>query len=454
MKILIKNATVVSSENTVKSDILIDLGIIQKIEKNILAKDVDKIIDATGLFVFPGGIDPHVHLNLPTHAGFSADDFYTGSKAALFGGTTSIIDFVTPEKGQSLPKALELRKIEAENSLIDYSFHVSPIDWNENTETEIQEIIKLGINSFKVYMAYVIGLNDSDLLKVLQAVAKAGGMITVHAELGDEIEKYRDKLFLENKITPKFHPISRPSNTESEAVKHVIELANKANCPLYIVHVSTKESVKYIEEAQAKGQKVYGETCPQYLVLDDSKLKGKFENTAAFVFSPPLRKVEDNIVLWDAINNNTIQTIGTDHCPFSYKQKQLGENDFRKIPNGAGGIEHRLAILYTYGVLENKISINKMVDVFSTSPAKIFGLYPQKGNIAVGSITDLVIWNPDSENIISTKTHHQNCDLNIYDGFKTRGNCEFVILGGEIVIENNKLLVEKKGRFLKRDKID
>ena len=391
-------------------------------------------------------------MHLPTGAGYSADDFYSGSKAALYGGTTTIIDFVTPKKRQSLPDALKQRKKEAESSIIDYSFHVSPIEWTKTSEKEINGIIKEGINSFKVYMAYkdTIGLNDVDLFKVMKAVGKAGGMVTVHAELGDDIEKLRNFYSQQGKTTPKYHPLSRPPEMEADAVKKAIELAGKADCPLYIVHVSAKKSLEYIKMAQQKGQKVYAETCPHYLLLEDSKYLGEFEKTAPFVLSPPLRKKEDNIALWKAIADNAIQTIGTDHCPFTLEQKKKGRNDFRKIPNGAGGVEHRLALLYTYGVIQKKFSINKFVDLLSTQPAKIFGLYPRKGEIAVGSDADIVIWNPDKKNIISSKTHHQNCDTNIFEDFETKGAAEFVIIKGEIAIKNGKLINETTGRFLKR----
>lgn len=453
MTILIKNGTIVTSKESFKADILVDDGKISRIGQ--LQNDkvkADAQIDAAGLYVFPGGIDPHVHMHLPTPAGFSSDDFYTGSKAALYGGTTTIIDFVTPQKGQSLPDALIKRKKEAQNSLIDYSFHVSPIEWHNHTEKEIKEIKNEGITSFKTYMAYKnsIGLDDDDLFKVMKAVAKTDGLLTVHAELGDEIETLRTSFAKANKLSPKYHPLSRPDNMEADAVKRAIELAKKANCALYIVHVSTKKSLEHIRKAQKAGQRVYAESCPHYLLLNDSKYNGTFEQTAPFVLSPPLRKKEDQEAIWEAIADKTIQTMGTDHCPFTFEQKQKGKNDFRKIPNGAGGVEHRLALLYTYGVLQNKFSKNKFVDIVSTQAAKTFGLYPRKGEVAVGSDADLVIWNPDKKNIISTKNHYQNCDINIFEGIKTSGSAKYVIVNGQITIKNDKLIKETNGQFLRR----
>ncbi len=453
MAILIKNGTIVTSKKSFKADILIENGKISQIGNIQLSKiKFEQEINAECFYIFPGGIDPHVHMHLPTGAGYSADNFYSGSKAALYGGTTSIIDFVTPKKGQSLTDALNLRKKEAESSIIDYSFHVSPVEWTKTTEQEINDIIEEGINSFKVYMAYKdsIGLNDNDLFKVMKAVSKAGGMLTVHAELGDKIEDLRDSFVKEGKTEPKYHPLSRPTEMEAGAVKKAIELAEKANCPIYIVHVSAEKSLKHIQAAQQKGQKVYAESCPHYLLLDDSKYNGDFEQTAPFVMSPPLRKKEDNEALWKAVTDNVIQTIGTDHCPFTLEQKKKGQADFRKIANGAGGVEHRLALLYTYGVIQNKFSINKFVDLISTKPAKIFGLYPQKGEIAVGSDADLVIWNPYKKSIISSKTHYQNCDINIFEGIHTTGIAEYIIRNGELIIEKMKLINETKGHFLKR----
>lgn len=451
MKLLIKNGLIINADNSVKADVLCNNGKIIKIGDNLQdSTKIDKVIDANGCYIFPGGIDPHVHMHLPSPAGFSSDDFLTGSKAALYGGTTTIIDFVTPKKGQSLTDAIELRKDEAKNCLTNYSFHVSPVEWRDNIKEEILDCIKNeGFKSFKVYMAYKnsIGLDDDVLLNVMKAVGKASGMITVHCELGDNIEKLRNEFANENKLTPKYHPLSRPANMEAEAVKKAIELAKEAKCPLYIVHVSTKKSLKYISEAQRNGQSVIAETCPQYLLLDDSKYNGSFDQTTAFVMSPPLRKKEDNDGLWEAICKGTVKTIGTDHCPFSLKQKEMGINDFRKIPNGGGGVEHRLELLYTFGVLEERITLNQFVALTSTNAAKIFGMFPAKGIIAEGSDADIIVWNPEKENTISPKTHHQNCDLNIYNGLKTMGKPKYVLINGNIII-NNESLIEKVHRGL------
>ncbi|MFK5855143.1 MAG: dihydropyrimidinase [Bacteroidota bacterium] len=444
MRILIKNGTIINSDSTIVADVLIENSKIFKIEENLVANSSsDKVIDAKDCFVIPGGIDPHVHMHLPSLAGYSADDFLSGSKAALHGGTTTLIDFVTPKKGQSLNEAIEQRKDEALESRTNTYFHVSPIEWRISMEDEIKNCFDSGFKSFKVYMAYKssIGFNDDVLFNVMKAVGKAGGTITVHCELGDDIEELRNKFAEEGKLTPEYHPLSRLPKFEAKAVKKAIELAKRASCPIYIVHVSTKESLIYIKQAQASGQAVIAETCPQYLLLDDSKYLGDFNQTAPYVMSPPLRKKADNNELWKAIADGTIKTIGTDHCPFTLKQKENGKNDFRSIPNGAGGVEHRLTLLYTYGVLTGKISINQFVALTSTNTAKIFGLYPAKGIIAVGSDADIVIWDKHKEKIISVKSHHSNCDINIYNGTKTVGLPKIVIKNGEIVVSNDNEII-------------
>jgi len=443
MTLLIKNGTIINADGSRKADVLIQNGKITDIGSDLnLVSVPDKIIDADGCSVFPGGMDPHVHMHLPTPAGFSSDDFLTGSKAALYGGTTTFIDFVTPKKDQLLADAIELRKSEAKGCLTDYAFHVSPVEWRNTMEQEISDCMEHeGFRSFKVYMAYKdsIGLDDDALFQVMKAVGKAGGMVTAHCELGDEIEILRNKFAVENKLSAKYHPLSRPAEEEALAVEKAIGLAAEANCPLYIVHVSSKESLKYIAEAKKNGQEVYAETCPQYLVLDDSKFEGTFEQVSKFVFSPPLRKKLDNEALWAALKDGVIDTIGTDHCPFTQVQKDRGKDDFRKIPNGAGGVEHRLSLIYTYGVLTNKITINQFVALTSANAAKIFGMSSAKGKIVEGADADLVVWNPETEKIISAQNHYSNCDLDIYEDYTTIGYPEVVIKNGVVVKEKNQL---------------
>lgn len=453
MKTLIKNGTIVTSTQQYISDVLIQDGKIVQIGTNISECLAEKVIQANNLFVLPGGVDPHVHLHLPTPAGNSCDDFYTGSIAAIHGGTTTIIDFVTPHKGQPLTQALNDRIDEANNCMIDYSFHVSPVDWRPTSEIEIQDCIELGFPSFKIYLAYkdTIGLDDETAYHVMKTVGKHSGMVTAHCELGDEINTFRDFYVSQKMVSPLYHMLSRAARLESLAVKRAIDIADQTNCPLYIVHVSAGDSLKHIHLAQQSGQPIFAETCPQYLLLDDSAYNGDFEQTSKYVISPPLRTIEDMAQLWEGIQNNTIQTVGTDHCPFSLAQKSVGIDDFRKIPNGAGGIEHRLELLYTYGVLNNQISMNRMVDIFSTQPAKIFGLYPQKGEIAIGSDADIVVWNPSTESVISAETHHSKADMSIYEGYKVKGSAQYVLTKGKVILEHGKLTSDLPfGKLLRR----
>jgi dihydropyrimidinase len=435
MKLLIKNGCIVNENDSFTADILCEGGKIVQISKHIDEQSIGcNTIDADGKYLLPGGIDPHVHMHLPTHAGFSSDDFLTGSIAALKGGTTSIIDFVTPKRGQKLQDALNERLLEASNCRCNYSFHISPIEWRNSLKGEISYCIKKGYKTFKVYMAYKdsIGLDDSSLKKVMKVVAEEGGTITVHCETGDKIEALRNKFISEGKTGVEYHPRSRPNDTESKAVKKVLAIAKETSCPVYIVHVSTKESLRHIRDAKKNGQEVYTETCPQYLILNDSKYTTDFHETAKYVMSPPLRKEADNLALWEALGDGTIDTIGTDHCPFSRSQKNYGINDFRKIPNGAGGVEHRLKLIYTYGVLTNKITINQFVALTSTNAAKVFGLFPGKGIIKTGADADIIIWNPEMNSTISSQNHYSNCDLDIYEGLAVRGNADYIILDGEL----------------------
>lgn len=453
MSILIKNGILVNSTGTVPADVLTEEGRISVIGHVTGDSGAGSVIDAAGMYLLPGGVDPHVHMHLLTAVGFSSDNFLTGSRAALFGGTTTIIDFVTPERGESIPHALEKRMRDAENSMADYSFHVSPVEWRNSTAEEISECIRMGVSSFKVYMAYknTMGLDDEDLLKVMTAAGRAGGIVIIHCEEGDKIEILRDKYYSDNHTSPIYHALSRPSHLEAAAVKKAIGLAAKADCPLYIVHVSSRESLMHIRLARSKGQTVYGETCPQYLLLDEARYTGTYGQTAPYVMSPPLRTTEDNLALWDALGDGTLSTVGTDHCPFTMAQKRAGMDDFRKIPGGAGGVEHRLSLLYTYGLLTNRLTFNQMVNFFSSAASGIFGITPRKGVLMEGSDADIVIWNPEPESIISVKSHHMNCDINIYDGVPLKGRAEYVIRGGKVVIENGSLVSgASPGKFLFR----
>jgi len=452
--ILIKNGTVVNHFGQQKTDVLIIDGKIAEIGIEIgKIPDNTKIIDATGKFVLPGGIDPHVHFHLKTPAGYSSDDFISGSKAALAGGTTTVIDFVTPTKRETLPEAFEKRMANAQGCLCDYGFHISPIKFHDGLYQEMKQCVeKMGIPSFKVYMAYkkTIGISHIKLEKIMVLAANLNALVTIHAEEGDEISTLQQKYLEDGHVEPIYHALSRPSYVETDAVMNAIALAKKTKAAVYFVHVSSPNSMKYIKDAQSDGFPIYGETCPQYLVLTMEKLKGSFQQTAPYVFSPALRDSNQRDVLWEYLQNGSIQTIGTDHCPFNFNgQKDMGINDFTKIPNGAGGVEHRLELIYTYGVLTGKITLEQMVSLLSFQPANIFGI-KNKGQLINGFDADVVIWNPNGERVISTSTQHQHCDSNIYEGISVTGKVDMAFLRGHLVFNDGKYGVAI-GEYLKRE---
>lgn len=431
---LLKNAKIINYDSEVYSDILIKDGKITEIG-DISSNKADKTYNLEGKYLLPGGIDPHVHMNLPTPAGFSSDNFISGSKAAISGGTTTIIDFVTPNKGQSLVEAYKQRMNETTGAKINIKFHVSPIEWTKNTALEMKELVEnYNVNSFKIYLAYKnsIGIEDETIIKVMQTANELGALVTAHCENEEIINFLRLKFLKDGKTLPKYHPLSRPAEAEVEAIRKMVLFSQYTNAPIYIVHVSTKEGIEEIAKAQQKRIKVFAETCPHYLLLNDTVYNQDFNDAAKYVLSPPIRKKRDNLGLWEHIKKGTVQTIGTDHCPFYLKgQKDIGINDFTKIANGAGSVENRLLLLYTYGVKTGKISMQKMVALASTNAAKIFNL-PTKGQIKVGFDADLIILNPNYKSKISSKTQVQNCDNSIYEGFETEGKIETVFLNGEI----------------------
>lgn len=452
-KTLIKNAHIVTESKVFDANIVINNHKIEQITDSITESNFDSIIDASSYIALPGAIDPHVHLFLPTPAGYSSDDFESGSLAALMGGTTTFIDFVTPLAGQSLAMALQERISEAQTSLLDHSFHVSPVSWTDATAKDMKECLKQGITSFKVYMAYrkTIGLSDEALFNVLKTAAALNAIVCVHAESGDQIDGLAEHFVSQGHTQPLYHSLSRPDDLEAQAVDKVLNMAAQTHCALYIVHVSSAKSLQHIRRAKQNGQLVYAETCPHYLLLSDERYQQDFTESSKYVMSPPLRKPQDNQALWEALADGTLDTVGTDHCPFTLTQKDEGQHDFRKIPNGIGGIEHRLTLLYTYGVLKQRISLQGFVQLVATNPARIFGLYPQKGTLQAGSDADIILWNPNARRIISAGNQFQNCDYSIYEGMETRGYPEMVFLKGKLQVKNNNYIGDNlKGNFLPR----
>jgi len=454
MNTKIINGIIVTSKKTYRADMLISNGRIKKIAHRI-ANQTDRTIDAKGQYIFPGGIDVHTHLDMPFGGTVTSDDFYTGTIAAVCGGTTSIIDFAIQPKGKSLSETLQIWHNKArDKSVIDYGFHIALTDLNEKAWKDIPKLVSWGVSSVKAFMAYKNSLMISDeiLFKLFEASKKYGFLVMVHAENGDVIDVLIKQLLSERKTQPIYHAISRPPELEEEATNRAITLAHLAKAPVYIVHLSCEGALEKVRLAQVRKQKVYAETCPHYLTLDINYLRNPGFQGAEYVMSPPLRDKSNQSVLWQGLAKGELQTIGSDHCAFNIKaQKELGRDDFSKIPNGLPGIETRLPLIYSEGVAKKRISLNRFVDICSTTPAKLFGLYPQKGEIAVGSDADIVIFNPKGKTILKVNKLHQKVDYCPYEGMKLTGNISKVLLRGEVIVEDNKFLGKRgDGNFLKR----
>ncbi|MDN3016327.1 dihydropyrimidinase [Paenibacillus sp. BSR1-1] len=457
MKKIIKNGTIVTATDTYQAELLIEDGKIAQIGTNLSAIGAE-IVDAKGCLVFPGGIDPHTHLDMPFGGTITKDDFESGTIAAAFGGTTSIIDFCLTNKGEPLKDAIQTWHGKSKDkAVIDYGFHLMIGEINDKVLNELPQVInEEGITSFKVFMAYknVLQADDETLFRTLVTAKEHGGLVMVHAENGDVIDYLTKKALEEGKTEPIYHALTRPQELEGEATGRAARLTGLANSQLYVVHVSCSDAVEQIAEARSKGFNVWGETCPQYLVLDQSYLeKPNFEG-AKYVWSPPLREKWNQEVLWNALKNGTLQTFGSDQCSFDFKgQKELGRNDFTKIPNGGPIIEDRLTILFSEGVKKGRISLNQFVDLTSTRVAKLFGLFPKKGTIAIGADADLVIFDPNVERVISAETHHMAVDYNAFEGMKVTGEPVSVLVRGDYVIRDKQFVGKPgSGQYLKREK--
>ena len=455
MKTLIKNGRIITATDNYIADILIEDETIKAIGKD-MAIQVDVLIDATGMLIFPGGIDPHVHLEMPFMGTFSSDTYETGTRAALYGGTTTVIDFILQKQGNSLRAALDEWSGRATgNAVGDYSFHMAVTDFNESTKREIKEMIDEGITSFKTFMAYkgALMIDDRQMIGLMEEVKAQGGMVTVHATNGDMIDYLVQKNVSEGNRAPIYHYLSQPEVTEAEASGRFVDMTNFTGCPGYIVHMTCEGALNAVRNSTRRNQNIFVETCIQYLVLDASLYEQDFDG-AKWVMSPPLREKKDQATLWAGINQGLVQVVGTDHCPFTWEQKQMGKEDFSKIPNGHPAIEHRMELLFSEGVNKGKISLNKYVEVTSTNAAKIFGMFPKKGAIAVGSDADIIILNPNEKHTISAATHHMNTDYSAYEGWEVTGKVKTVLLRGKVVIDDEKCLVEKGyGQFVRRDKV-
>jgi dihydropyrimidinase len=452
---LIRNGTVVTARDTTAADILIEGELIREVRPGIAGQAAERIIDATGLYVMPGGIDAHTHLDMPFGGTTSSDDFETGTRAAAFGGTTSIIDFAIQPRGTRMRDALDtwLKKAEG-RATIDYGLHMIVTDLAGAGLDDMDEMVREGVASFKLFMAYpnILMVDDSTIFRALSQTARNGALICMHAENGSVIDVIIARALAEGKTAPVYHALTRPPRAEAEAVHRAIAMAEIAGAPVYIVHLSSEDALNEVREARDRGVPAFAETCPQYLLLSIEELERPGFEGAKFVFTPPLRPKEHQPKLWDGLKHDHLQVVSTDHCPFCFEdQKVLGKDDFTKIPNGGPGIENRLQLIYHHGVNTGKLSLNRFVELTSTTPARLFGMYPKKGEIAPGSDADLVLWDPNAMHTISSKTHHMRVDYSMFEGFQVRGNVHTVFSRGRVIVEDSQFGGKPgAGRFVKR----
>lgn len=458
MRTIIRNGRIVTAVDDYHADILIEEGKVAVIGKRIDA-EADRTIDAKGRLVIPGGIDPHTHMDLPFGGTSSSDNFETGTIAAAHGGTTTIIDFAVQYKGQALNEALDVWFGKAEGrTSIDYGFHLICTDLPDERLPEMRSCIDQGITSFKLFMAYpgVFLVDDATIYKAMTVAGEKGGLICMHAENGVVIDAIVRRAIAEGKTAPKYHALTRPTKAEAEGVHRAIALAEIAGSPVYIVHLSCSDALEEVTRARDVGTPAYAETCPQYLFLDYTYYEKEGFEGAKYVMTPPLRDKWNQDQLWTGLKMNDLQVISTDHCPFCFKdQKELGQSDFSKIPNGGPGVENRMSLVYNGGVVQGRISLNRFVELTSTAAAKIFGLFPRKGTIAVGSDADIVIFDPMKKVTLSAKTHHMNVDYNCYEGMEVQGVTHTVLSRGKVVIENGSYVGKAgDGQFLKRSTVN
>jgi len=447
---VIKNGTIVTASDTYKGDLGIKDGIVTEIGQNL---ECDTVIDAAGKLIIPGGIDAHTHLDMPFGGTFSSDDFESGSKAAAIGGTTSFIDYSIQPAGGTLADAVKIWKEKGAKSCVDYGLHVAITKADENALAEIPTMVKEGITSFKVFMVYdAMRVNDAAFMNILEKSKEHGALVGVHCE-NYHVINHRTKQLLEaGKTEPKYHAVSRPATCEGEAANRAITLAKLTNAPLYIVHNSCEESISRVKEAREAGLPIMGETCPQYVMLSEDNYDEPGFNGAKYVMSPPLRNKKNWDYIWQQLKDGVIQTVATDHCPFFMKQKELGKDDFTKIPNGGPGIETRMAIMLSEGP-KHGLSLNKVVEVTSTNVAKIFGMYPKKGTIAVGSDADLVLYDANKEVTITKDVLHENVDYTAFEGVKVSGYPVMTLSRGDVVAKDGEYIGESnRGQFIKRGK--
>ncbi len=453
MKTLLKGGTVVSGSGLILADVLMNEGKIQAVEPEIQDGEAE-VIDVTGKLLFPGFIDAHTHFDLHVAGTVTADNFETGTKAALSGGTTMIIDFATQYQGETLEKALENWHKKADgNASCDYGFHLAISDWNPAISKELEEIVENGVTSFKLYMTYdEMYLSDKKIYQVLKRLKEVGGIAGVHCENMGIIEALKEEEKAKGNLSVIAHKKTRPAPVEAEAIGRLLKIAGLADSPVIIVHLSSGEGYQEVKYARERGQEIYLETCPQYLLLNESVYDLPGFEGSKYVISPTLKKEKDSIRLWNALLKNHIQTIATDHCSFTTSQKAAGKDDFTKIPNGMPGVESRPVLMYSFGVLEHNLKLEQMCRLLSENPAKLYGVYPQKGAIAPGSDGDIVVWNPDARWTISVENQVANVDYCPFEGTDVKGKAELVFLKGLLAAKDGQVVLEKTGSYVKRKK--
>lgn len=451
--IYIENGTLICPHGPVKASLAVDGGCITAIGQGFEPLPKDERIDASGCLVFPGFIDAHTHLDMDSGVTTTADDFTTGSRAAISGGTTTIVDFATQTRGGSLQEALESWHAKADGKTsCDYGFHMAICDWNPDVRDELPVMVRAGVTSFKMYMAYdALAVDDAALLDALCAIRDVGGVLGVHCENGRLIDQLTAQLKQAGQMSPAAHPKSRPPEVEAEAVNRLLNISQLADWPVHIVHISSRAAMQEVRRARMRGQRVYVESCPQYLLLDDSRYGLPGFEGAKYVMSPPLRSQEDRDFLCMALAGDEIDTISTDHCSYRYEdQKMMGREDFSKIPNGGPGIEHRPALIYNHFIQNGAMSAVHMNRLLSENPARLFGMFPKKGAILQGADADLVIWNPNAKQVISAASQYQNTDYTPYEGMEVCGRADWVLLGGKTVVREGRVVLENTGRYLPR----
>ena len=453
MSKVIKGGTIVTADLTYKADVKIEGGVIVEIGPDLSG---DTVLDATGCYVMPGGIDPHVHLEMPFMGTYSADDFESGTRAGLAGGTTMVVDFCLPAPDQSLLEALQMWDNKTSRANADYSFHMAITGWNERIFNEMKTIVEdKGINTFKHFMAYkgALMVNDDEMFASFQRCAELGALPLVHAENGDVVASMTAKLLAEGNDGPEGHAYSRPPEVEGEATNRAIMLADMAGVPLYVVHTSCEQAHEAIRRARQKGMRVYGEPLIQHLTLDESEyFNNDWDHAARRVMSPPFRNKQHQDSLWAGLQSGSLSCVATDHCAFTTEQKRFGVGNFAKIPNGTGGLEDRMPMLWTYGVMTGRLTMNEFVAVTSTNIAKILNMYPRKGAVLVGADADLVVWDPKRSKTISAKSQQSAIDYNVFEGKEVTGLPRFTLTRGEVAIEESTVKTkEGHGRFVKRE---